>query len=133
MNRNKRFESSWGRYSSGGASNRGNVRKNYSDARGNIHKCFECGSQYHYKNMCPRKVYEMKSDQKCNEKSDEECYLTIEKMDTRKMVAESLNCAVLDSACSSTVCGLDWLNCFLETLTDEDLQKVVEEKSTMSF
>ena len=133
MNRNKRFESSRGRYSSGGASNRGNVRKNYSDARGNIHKCFECGSQYHYRNVCPRKVYEMKSDQKCNEKSEEECYLTIEKMDTRKMVAESLNCAVLDSACSSTVCGLDWLNCFLETLTDEDLQKVVEEKSTMSF
>ena len=132
MNKNKRFEPSRGRYNYGGSSNRGNVRRNHSDARGNTNKCFECGSQYHYRNMCPRRVYEMKSDQKWNEKS-EECYLTIEQKDTRKMVADSLNCAVLDSACSSTVCGLDWLNCFLDTLTDDDLQKVVEEKSNMSF
>ena len=62
MNRNKRFEPSRGRYNYGGSSNRGNVRRNHSDARGNTNKCFECGSQYHYRNMCPRRVYEMKSD-----------------------------------------------------------------------
>ena len=126
MNRNKRFDSSRGSY-------RGNARKNPSDPRGNANKCFECGSQYHYRNSCPRRVYEVKSDQQYNETTDEQCFLTIEKKDTRKIMVDSLNCAVLDSACSSTVCGLNWLNCFMDTLSKEDLDRVIEEKSSTSF
>ena len=133
INRNRRFESSRGRPNYSGSSYRGNKRKNHSDARGNTNKCFECGSPYHYRYSCPRRVYEVKSDQRSDEKSDEQCYLTIEKKDTRKMMVDSLNCAVLDSACSSTVCGLNWLNCFLDTLSAEDLSRVTEEKSNTSF
>ena len=42
----------------------------------------------------------------------------------RVMGSDSFNCAVLDSACSSTVCGEDWANCFLETLSEEQRRKV---------
>ena len=42
----------------------------------------------------------------------------------RVMVADSFNCAILDSACSSTVCGEDWINCYMETLNDKQKQNV---------
>ena len=39
----------------------------------------------------------------------------------------------MDSACSSTVCGVDWLNCYLETLTQDKLEKVKEYESSTYF
>ena len=33
-------------------------------------------------------------------------------------MSESLNCALLDSGCSSTVCGKNWLQCYTDTLPD---------------
>ena len=46
-------------------------------------------------------------------------------------MSESLNCALLDSGCSSTVCGKNWLQCYTDTLTDGvDLQ---EKSSWKSF
>ena len=35
-------------------------------------------------------------------------------------VGETLSCAVLDSGCTRTVCGKVWLNCYLDTLTDDE-------------
>ena len=49
------------------------------------------------------------------------------------LVSKSFNSAILDSACSSTVCGVDWLNCYLETLTQDKLAKVKEYKSITYF
>ena len=133
MNRSKKFESNRGRPNYSGSRYNGNARKNPSDARGNVYKCFECGSPNHLRYSCPKRVYEVKSDKRYNEDSDEQCYLTIDRKDTRKTMVDSLNCAVLDSACSSTVCGINWLNCFLDTLSAKDLNRVVEEKSSTSF
>ena len=39
----------------------------------------------------------------------------------------------MDSACSSTVCGVDWLNCYLEALTQDKLAKVKEYESSTYF
>ena len=36
------------------------------------------------------------------------------------LIGEMLSMAVLDSGCTKTVCGETWLNCDLETLSDED-------------
>ena len=44
-----------------------------------------------------------------------------------------MNCAVLDSGCSKTVCGQSWLNCYLETLNSDDLKQVKEEETHSSF
>ena len=49
------------------------------------------------------------------------------------LVSDSFNCAVLDSACSSTVCGEDWINCYLETLDEEQKQNVKNFKSKTWF
>ena len=46
------------------------------------------------------------------------------------MVSESLNCALLDSGCSSTVCGKNWLSCYIDTLPENvDLQVTQSNKS----
>ena len=140
LNKNKRSDFNRGKANFNSGNYRkgtGNYRKN-SDFKGNSYKCFECGSPNHFRNSCPRRIYEMRSDTKYEDKSDSECYIsecyiTTGEADKCKMVGDSLNCAVLDTACSSTVCGLDWLNCFLDTLTDHDIKKVVVENSNMNF
>ena len=33
------------------------------------------------------------------------------------------NCTILDSACSSTICGKKWLNGYIESLGQSDLRK----------
>ena len=37
---------------------------------------------------------------------------------------DALNCAVLDSACSSTVCGKAWFEHYLNSLEPEDKNEV---------
>lgn len=46
---------------------------------------------------------------------------------------EARKCAVLDSACSSTVCGTDWMQDYLASLGPEDRDKVVREEGTRTF
>lgn len=41
-----------------------------------------------------------------------------EKYQVHLLENESRNCAVLDTACTSTVYGQKWLHCFLGTLID---------------
>ena len=46
-------------------------------------------------------------------------------------VEETLSCAVLDSGCTQTVCGRQWLECYRDSLSNED---IIEEKpSTAAF
>ena len=51
----------------------------------------------------------------------------------RVLVSDSFNCAVLDSGCSSNVCGEDWANCYLETLDKEHKKNVKTFKSKTWF
>ena len=49
-------------------------------------------------------------------------------MDTNKMnflLGETLGCALLDSGCSKTVCGVEWLDIYLETLRESDRRAVI--------
>ena len=49
-----------------------------------------------------------------------------DKQNMDELGIEACNCAVLDCACSSTVCGKRWLNCYLDSLDDKDRVKVKE-------
>ena len=44
-----------------------------------------------------------------------------------EMSCEGRNCVVLDSACSSTVCGDKWLECYLESLDEQESAEVKSE------
>ena len=81
---------------------------------GEITKCNVCGSIYHWMKSCPDS-YENQI------KIKEEINITLigECMDTLK--GETLNMAVLDSGCTKTICSKTWLNCYLESLSSEEL------------
>ena len=49
------------------------------------------------------------------------------------LVGESLNSAVLDSACSSTVAGEEWLKCCFDTLHPESLNQITRKNSHTVF
>ena len=39
-------------------------------------------------------------------------------------MSETLNCALLDTSCSANICGINWLQCYVDSLpTDVDLQE----------
>ena len=49
------------------------------------------------------------------------------------LIGETLSMAVLDSGCTKTVCGETWLNCYLETISDEDKKLLDGEDSNSVF
>ena len=57
----------------------------------------------------------------------------IHKCYIEKFVDETLNCEFLDGGCTKNVCRKTWLDSYLNTLTETDAQKVVEESSSSSF
>ena len=49
------------------------------------------------------------------------------------LLGETLNKALLDSGCTKTVCGEEWLKYYLESLPEADLERVREENSGNVF
>ena len=89
-------------------------------------QCHACKSIMHFKGDCPDKDVIPRGSEQVHFQlySNEQCFL-------EQVVSESLNCALLDCGCSSTVCGKNWLQCYLDTLPEGvDLQ---ERSSTKSF
>eukprot|EP00112_Aurelia_sp_Birch-Aquarium-sp1_P025873 Seg886.5 transcript_id=Seg886.5/GoldUCD/mRNA.D3Y31 product="hypothetical protein" protein_id=Seg886.5/GoldUCD/D3Y31 len=105
-------------------SNGSSVRKlNPPDSSGKPSRCNICESKFHWARNCPD-AYE-------NQKQDSEISLfqsSDDKLIQKKVfVGETLNCAVLDSGCTQTVCGNNWLNSFKESMQEEIM---IEEKSS---
>ena len=87
-----------------------------------------CQSTYHWAKQCLDKRREEDDNIKVTLFSKEihDCYIT-------KFVGEIMNGAVLDSECAQNVWGLSWLNMYLESLTDDDKSKVIENESHKVF
>ena len=60
-------------------------------------------------------------------------YTGTSKVEACLLTSEARNCAVLDSGCTSTVAGKTWVECYIQSLLDDDLQKVIHENSTKIF
>ena len=52
-------------------------------------------------------------------------------MDT--LIGETLSMAVLDSGCIKTVCSKTWLNCYLKSLSSDELDNIKYERSETIF
>ena len=55
------------------------------------------------------------------------------KEDVTTLGHDARNCAVLDSACSSTVCGQQWFNGYIETLDEDEKAKVIKRNGYKTF
>lgn len=51
----------------------------------------------------------------------------------KELSIESRNCAVLDSGCSSNVCGQAWFDCYVDSLSSEERRQVIEEEGRKTF
>ena len=148
--RNDRGRPSNRRYS------KGNRPLNCAGPDGRTLLCRACGSYRHLIAECPDSwenkghVNVVENDESANpddnNNNDSECMFlrNIENEDTiflskiGNIESDILNkearkCKVLDSACSSTVCGESWMNDYLLSLTPEDRKKVVVKESDKLF
>lgn len=104
-------------------------RKNPIDANGFTSKCIVCKSIYHWAKDCPDAE---KKDVKPNyqvtlfNSEIESCYI-------ESFLGETFNKAILDSGCINTVCGEEWMKCYLDSLDENDLHLVQEQPSSKMF
>eukprot|EP00112_Aurelia_sp_Birch-Aquarium-sp1_P008508 Seg1939.7 transcript_id=Seg1939.7/GoldUCD/mRNA.D3Y31 product="hypothetical protein" protein_id=Seg1939.7/GoldUCD/D3Y31 len=103
------------------------VRKlNPPDSSGKPSRCNICESKFHWARNCPDAYENQKQDSEISlfQSSDDKL------IQMKVFVGETLNCAVLYSGCTQTVCGNNWLNCFKETMQEEIM---IEEPSHATF
>ena len=101
------------------------------DREGKILKCFKCGSENHFSRYCPMKR------NMANDGKSHDIHITLFNAESNEhmtgLVKECLGKALLDSACTKTVCGDKWLKLYLDTLKDEDKDLVEVMKSDTKF
>lgn len=113
-------------------SSRATRRINPKSADGKTLTCISCGSYRHMLADCPDS-WENLSKAK---NSPEPCLYTgtnSSSPDNTLLRVEASFCAVLDCACSSTVCGASWIQNFLQSLDEADKKKVEQLPSERSF
>ena len=96
--------------------------------------CRCCGSFRHLVAKCPHNSIQQKRA-RVNIAEDEHVVLFTgyRKGDITQLGIEAQNCAVLDSACSSTVCGVDWLENYLNSLNQVDKKKIKQTVGQRTF
>ena len=93
-------------------------------------KCAICESVFHFARNCPDSYENLRK----NGTHEEAVLFTGNKVNEMQvLVSESINAAILDSACSSTVTGEAWIKCYLDTLSNTKLHQVVRESSDAVF
>lgn len=136
-------------------SSKPNLRRerNPNDYNGEVTRCLICQSIYHWARNCPH-AYENNENKTesvnlgLNSESDwcESAHVNLfvgytdrpnesEKgaVGINNLVNEALGCALLDSGCSTSVCGTRWLKDFCSRLSDTERGKIVKNESKAKF
>ena len=119
-------------------SGKGPKGTNPLDRFGRRSKCAICSSVFHWARDCPHKqeVSNVKFTED-NEEIPEECYLTLftksKKSENEIFLTESMGCAIIDTACTRTVCGKTWFEDFVNSLEEQDKDSIEERESNRKF
>ena len=109
---------------------------------GKISRCLICESTLHWARNCPHSYEKMGEVANDNESNDDLVYLSLfmgfagqssDCVKLNNLVRESQGCAVLDTGCSTTVCGTQWLKMYMDSLDDFERQQVTESPSSATF
>ena len=145
------------RYGRGAVSNYGRSNteqpkfrtKNPTGDDGRPSKCNICESIFHYSRDCPHSYERNQPNTQQNKENgfvprnkrvnfnllvaftgyaqeEQGCKL-------KSLLDESRGCAIIDSGCATTVCGIEWVNAYVDTLCDEDRESIREEPSNEKF
>lgn len=115
------------------SSQRGTKNINPNGPDGKIMTCRSCGSYRHLVKNCPDSWENL---QQANITENEEhvvLFTGYQKQDLVQLGTDARNCAVLDSACSSTVCGQTWLKSYIDSLNKTDRAKIVNRDGQRVF
>lgn len=105
-----------------------NLRKtklNPKDRWGNVSRCAVCDSKYHWVADCPHK-------HAAEEKSDA-VHVTLYTDNGGTAMEDCYGIAILDSGCSSSVCGQEWYDCYVAALDDAQKKAIKISPSNRSF
>ncbi|CAC5412668.1 unnamed protein product [Mytilus coruscus] len=129
-----------GRYSKGGrrgqglqSSQRGAKNLNPTGPDGKPLTCRSCGSYRHLVAKCPDSSENLSKVNITEEGEHAVLFTGYQKQDIKQLRNDARDCAVLDSACRSTVCGKTWLNSYNSSLNEEDRKKVVNRSGHKLF
>lgn len=130
-----------GGYSRGRQGQQPNRKMNPIGPDGKTLTCRCCGSFRHLVAECPHswesipKSSGQKKHAKVNITEDENVVLFTgyNKGDIVQLGIDAHNCAVLDSACSSTVCGKHWLENYVNSLNEKEKLKIKQTVGQRTF
>ena len=107
---------------------------------GKYTKCRICQSIFHWANDCPHKNEHIKlvNDNSDNDQQNiEDCNIILfthsKPSENKIFEVETEQCAVIDTACTRTVCGEKWLSNYLDKLTEDKKKGVTETVSGKNF
>ena len=95
--------------------------KNPLNKFGSVSRCKRCGSTYHWVKDCPEQHPES-AKVTSTQSTDDEPVVYAEFDEA--LVLESLGMAILDTGCTATVCGLNWMKFFEEMMLSEDRSQI---------
>lgn len=105
---------------------------NPSAEDGSILTCKACGSFRHMVSSCPHswenlnKVHITENvNSEVNSEEHAVLFTGFDKQSLAQLDLEARSCAVLDSACSSTVCGQKWLESYIDSMDHTDKEKII--------
>lgn len=99
------------------------------DRFGKRSKCAVCDSVFHWARECP-------NNERKGESKSEQVNITLftEQCDMNQVfMTESFGAAVIDTACTRTVCGSKWLENYRDGLSESEKEQVVECESSQEF
>ena len=113
----------------------GNRKMNPNGRDGKPLRCRACGSYRHFLAECPDRWEFQSARADITEEENETAVLFTgaQKRSIAQLGIEAQNSAVLDSACSSTVCGKAWFDAYLDSLSPENHQKVIKMEGEKVF
>ena len=111
-----------------------NNRSNPTDAEGNVLRCFRCGSSKHFSRECRANLSEKDSS---NNNKNEESFISItlnaSQVPLNELMCDTVGMGILDTACTKTVAGKQWMEAYLDSLTDQDKDLVTISETTTNF
>ena len=104
------------------------------DKYGKRSRCAVCQSTYHWAKDCPHKKNEqVRLTETENVDEVNITLLTNDRMsDSEIFMTESLGSAIIDTACTRTVCGEKWLECYVNGLSQEQTNKLIKTENQVA-
>ena len=115
-----------------------NKKLNPKNKYGKTTKCAICQSIYHWARDCEHReeentVFEGSKEESETTEKPKEGFVSFALTTGNKLLEECKNSALLDTGCTHSVCGSNWLDIYVSNLTEEERESIVSRESSGSI